>query len=85
MASVGAGRHSALNLVGVRPGKKAPVGCKNGASRFISVSSEFAEVCGKFAEVCEKFAELARARYDYEISATVHQTPHLIILARLLG
>ena len=75
---MGAGRHSALNLVGVRPGKKAPVGCKNGASRFISVSSEFAEVCGKFAE-------LARARYDYEISATVHQTPHLIILARLLG
>ena len=63
-----------------------------GTPRFISVSSEFAEVCGKFAEVCGKFAEvcgkfaeLARARYDYEISATVHQTPHLIILARLLG
>ena len=35
-------------------GQPLSSGFKNGASRFISVSSEF-------AEVCEKFAELARS------------------------
>ena len=43
------------------------------------------ELSGPGGAVAEEVRVCCRAGYDYEISATVHQTPHLIILARLLG